>query len=280
MSRILDSLTLASGLMLPNRLAKTAMTEGLAENGRPGLELQTVYRRWAASGVGLLISGNVMIDRDHLERPGNVVIDRMPDADMRTRLEQWAEAAKSSGGKVIMQLSHAGRQTPARVNKHPKAPSAVRVDLPGWQFGDPIALTEDEIHAIIDRFGVAATAAREGGFDGVQVHAAHGYLISQFLSPKTNRRNDRWGGSLENRATATALVTSAAYHHTRNPMYLGLVAFLLAWAVYLAVPWTLIGPLAFVLFITRFQIIPEERVLLQKFGDAYKAYQRQVRRWI
>jgi 2,4-dienoyl-CoA reductase-like NADH-dependent reductase (Old Yellow Enzyme family) len=200
MPRILDSLTLASGLVLPNRLAKTAMTEGLAEKGRPGLDLQTVYRRWAASGVGLLITGNVMIDRDHLERPGNVVIDRMPDADMRARLERWAEAAKSSGGKVIMQLSHAGRQTPARVNKQPKAPSVVPVNLPGWQFGYPVALTEDEIPAIIDRFGVAAVAAREGGFDGVQVHAAHGYLISEFLSPKTNRRNDGWGGSLENRA--------------------------------------------------------------------------------
>ena len=200
MPRISDSLTLASGLVLPNRLAKTAMTEGLAEKGRPGLEIETVYRRWAASSVGLLITGNVMIDRHHLERPGNVVIDRLPDADMRARLKRWAEAAKSSGGKVIMQLSHAGRQTPVRVNKHPKAPSTVRVNLPGRQFGDPVALSEDEIHAIIDRFGVAAAAAREGGFDGVQVHAAHGYLISEFLSPKTNCRNDRWGGSLENRA--------------------------------------------------------------------------------
>lgn len=79
---------------------------------------------------------------------------------------------------------------------------------------------------------------------------------------------------------ASALVTSGVYSYTRNPMYLGLVAFLLGWAVYLAVPWTLLGPLAFVLFITRFQIIPEERVLLKKFGDAYAAYQRQVRRWI
>ena len=200
MPRILDNLTLASGLVLPNRLAKAAMTEGLAEKGRPGFEIQTVYRRWAASGVGLLITGNVMIDCGHLERPGNVVIDRMPDADMRAGLKRWAEAAKSSGSKVIMQLSHAGRQTPARVNKHPKAPSAVRVNLPGRQFGVPVALSEDEIHEIVDRFGVAAAAAREGGFDGVQVHAAHGYLISEFLSPKTNRRNDRWGGSLENRA--------------------------------------------------------------------------------
>ncbi len=79
---------------------------------------------------------------------------------------------------------------------------------------------------------------------------------------------------------ASALVTSGVYSYTRNPMYLGLVAFLLAWAVYLAVPWTPVGPLAFVLFITRFQIIPEERVLHEKFGDAYAAYQRQVRRWL
>jgi len=79
---------------------------------------------------------------------------------------------------------------------------------------------------------------------------------------------------------ASALVTSGIFSYTRNPMYLGLVALLLAWAIYLAVPWTLLGPLAFVLYITRFQIIPEERVLLKKFGDTYAAYQRQVRRWL
>ena len=79
---------------------------------------------------------------------------------------------------------------------------------------------------------------------------------------------------------ASALVTSGIYSYTRNAMYLGLVAFLLAWAIYLSAYWTLLGPLAFVLFITRFQIIPEERVLHNKFGDAYTAYQRQVPRWL
>ena len=79
---------------------------------------------------------------------------------------------------------------------------------------------------------------------------------------------------------ASALVTSGIYSYTRNPMYLALVAFLLAWAVYLSSPWTLLGPPAFVIFITRFQIIPEERVLHKKFGDAYAAYQGRVRRWL
>jgi protein-S-isoprenylcysteine O-methyltransferase Ste14 len=79
---------------------------------------------------------------------------------------------------------------------------------------------------------------------------------------------------------ASALVTAGIYRYTRNPMYLALLMLLLAFAAYLAAPWTLLGPLAFALFITRFQIIPEERVLAAKFGDVYRAYQEQVRRWL
>lgn len=99
-----------------------------------------------------------------------------------------------------MQISHAGRQTQVTVNPHPKAPSAVAVGLPGKQFGLPEALTETEILDLIERYGHAAEVAKETGFTGVQIHAAHGYLLSQFLSPRANLRTDQWGGSLENRA--------------------------------------------------------------------------------
>ena len=194
-------LTLPCGAVLSNRLGKAAMTEGLGDaHGRPTVAHERLYRVWAASGSGLLLTGNVIIDADHLERPGNVVIARKPDDETRARLVAWAKAGTSGGNHLWMQLSHAGRQTQVLTNPRPKAPSAVALALPGKQFGEPVALSEREIEDLIARFAMAAGVARETGFTGVQIHAAHGYLISQFLSPRSNRREDRWGGSLENRS--------------------------------------------------------------------------------
>ncbi|KAA1191844.1 NADH:flavin oxidoreductase/NADH oxidase family protein [Pseudohalioglobus sediminis] len=194
-------LTLPCGVQIPNRLAKAAMTEGLATAaGVPTPELNRLYGLWSDGGAGVLLTGNVQIDGDHLERPGNVIIDREPDATMRAALAAWAEAATRNGNHVWAQISHAGRQTQKTVNPHPKAPSAVKLGLPGGQFGEPVALTEAEIEEIVRRFAVAAAALKEAGFSGVQIHGAHGYLVSQFLSPRSNRRDDRYGGALENRA--------------------------------------------------------------------------------
>ncbi len=204
MSDILSRpLPLPCGASLPNRLGKAAMTEGLATaRGLPTEALATLYGLWSDGGAGLLLSGNIQIDADHLERPGNVVIDREPDVEMATALSNWASAATRNGNHFWAQLSHGGRQTQKMVNPHPKAPSAVKVGLPGGQFGEPVALTVDEIIEIVHRFAVAALACKEAGFTGVQVHAAHGYLMSSFLSPRTNQREDQYGGSLENRARA------------------------------------------------------------------------------
>jgi 2,4-dienoyl-CoA reductase-like NADH-dependent reductase (Old Yellow Enzyme family) len=194
-------LALPCGATLPNRIAKAAMTEGLADTrARPSAELERLYGLWSDGGAGLNISGNIQIHADHLERPGNVVIDREPDAAMAAALKRWAQAATRNGNHFWAQISHAGRQTMAAVNPHPKAPSAVKLGLPGGQFGEPVALASDEIRDIVRRFGAAAKACKDAGFTGVQVHAAHGYLISQFLSPRSNLRTDEWGGSLENRA--------------------------------------------------------------------------------
>lgn len=196
-----QTLALPCGQVLPNRLAKAAMTEGLADpSGRPTAELEQLYRVWGEGGSGLLLSGNVQVDRDHLERPGNVILDAPADPAMLAALRRWTDAAKAGGARFWAQLSHAGRQTMKPVNSHPKAPSAVRLGLPGGQFGEPVALTGTQIEGLIQRFAQAAASCREGGFDGVQIHAAHGYLISQFLSPRANLRTDEWGGSLENRA--------------------------------------------------------------------------------
>jgi len=198
---IKDPLTLASGLTVPNRLVKAAMTEGLADaNNRATPKLATLYKTWAAGGIGLQLTGNVQISRRHLERPGNVVIEGEQSNEARAGLAAYAEAAKSNGGKVIMQLSHAGRQTPSSVNENPVAPSEVTLKMPGGVFGNPREMRSDEIADVVKGFAHAAKVAKETGFDGVQVHAAHGYLISQFLSPLSNQRNDEWGGSLQNRA--------------------------------------------------------------------------------
>ena len=195
------TLRLPCGAELKNRLAKGAMTEGLATpDGVPTEAPARLYQCWAEGGAGMLLTGNVIIDRDHLERPGNVVIDKKPSAEMMAALKAWAKAGTVNGTHLWMQISHGGRQTQTLVNPTPKAPSAVKLGLPGGQFGTPVPLTEDEIKDLIQRFAIAAKAAKDAGFTGVQIHAAHGYLISQFLSPRSNQREDEWGGSLENRA--------------------------------------------------------------------------------
>ena len=198
--RIAELLRLPCGATLPNRLAKGAMTEGLATaNGVPTPALDRLYRCWSEGGAGMHLTGNVIIDRDHLERPGNVIIDRPPSAEMKAALASWAKAGTVAGNHLWMQISHAGRQTQAIVNKTPKAPSAVPLGLPGGQFGMPIPLTDGEIKDLIQRFAIAAAAAKEAGFTGVQIHAAHGYLLHEFLSPISNKRTDEYGGSFENR---------------------------------------------------------------------------------
>jgi 2,4-dienoyl-CoA reductase-like NADH-dependent reductase (Old Yellow Enzyme family) len=203
-------LTLPCGVTIKNRLAKGAMTEGLATaQGVATPELERLYGLWSSGGAGMLLTGNVQIDRDHLERPGNVIIDREPDEAALAPLRKFAAAGTANGTHLWMQISHAGRQTQSKVNPHPKAPSAVKLALPGGQFGMPVALTEAEILDLIARFAMAARVAKDTGFTGVQIHAAHGYLLSSFLSPRSNVRDDQWGGSLENRARVLMEVVKA-----------------------------------------------------------------------
>ncbi len=202
-------LKLPCGLVLKNRLVKAAMTEGLAgPDGLPNEKHARLYRTWAEGGIAVSITGNVMIDGSHLERPGNVILDHPPDESERAAFRAWAEAGSAEGCQMWMQLSHSGRQTQKRVNPYPKSASDVALRLPGGQFAKPSPLTGDEISGLIERFAAAALVAKECGFSGVQIHGAHGYLISQFLSPLSNRRTDEWGGSLENRARLLRSVVS------------------------------------------------------------------------
>jgi len=198
MASLSDSLTLRCGLQLDNRLAKAAMTEDLADptTGHPNEKHFRLYRRWADGGGGLSITGNVMVDRRYLERSGNVVVDeRTPDG----ALESYAAAAKAAGNAALVQINHPGRQTSRFIAREPVAPSAVGVKVLG-SFATPRALTASEIEALVERYVNVALRVTRAGFDGAQIHAAHGYLASQFLSPLANRRADRWGGDLPGRA--------------------------------------------------------------------------------
>jgi 2,4-dienoyl-CoA reductase-like NADH-dependent reductase (Old Yellow Enzyme family) len=184
-------LPLRCGASLPNRIAKAAMSEQLGESdAAPTDRLVQLYRRWAGSGAGLLLSGNVMVDPKAIAEPGNVAVE---DGRHLPILRRWAEAGQSRGAQLWMQINHPGRQSPRSLSKQPVAPSAVGIKVAG-QFAVPRALTSPEIQEIVERFGRTAAVAREAGFSGAQIHGAHGYLVSQFLSPRANLRDDEWGG--------------------------------------------------------------------------------------
>jgi 2,4-dienoyl-CoA reductase-like NADH-dependent reductase (Old Yellow Enzyme family) len=191
-------LTLPCGLLLPNRIAKASLSETLADAaGRPGAGYVTLFERFASGGAGLLLTGNVIVDGRYLEAPGNPVLESERALDA---FAAWAQAGRRHGARMVMQLNHAGRQTRRWTAARPVAPSAgAGVRLLG-AFGRPRALTRDEIDDVIERFAQSALLAERAGFCGVQVHAAHGYLLNQFLSPLTNRRDDEWGGDIEGRA--------------------------------------------------------------------------------
>ncbi|NYH11591.1 NADH:flavin oxidoreductase/NADH oxidase family protein [Pseudomonas moraviensis] len=202
-------LNLPNGQTVGNRIAKAAMEENLADRDQePSRELFRLYQAWADGGAGLLLTGNVMIDRRAMTGPGGVVLE---DERHLERFRQWAKIARSGGAQVWVQLNHPGRQTFANMGQQALAPSAVALEMGSFSklFAEPKPMTEDDIEEVIQRFAKSAALAEKAGFTGVQIHAAHGYLLSQFLSPLTNRRTDRWGGSLENRARLLLSVIEA-----------------------------------------------------------------------
>ncbi|RSN26954.1 2,4-dienoyl-CoA reductase [Amycolatopsis sp. WAC 04169] len=199
-SPVFEPLTLPGGSTLPNRLVKAAMEENMASRGQlPGKPLFELYRRWSEGGAGLLVTGNVMVHAEALTGPAGVVLDA--DSPLEP-FRRWASAAKSGGARVWMQINHPGRQVRADMPGVAWGPSAVRVDVGknSKRFAEPVEMSARQIEETVARFAETARRAEEAGFDGVEIHAAHGYLLSQFLSPLANRREDRWGGSLENRA--------------------------------------------------------------------------------
>lgn len=203
MTILAQSLKLPNGVVLKNRIGKAPLTEGLADAmNRATARHVSLYGKWADGGAAVVVTGNVQVDRRYLERPGNVVIDG--DAGDSgggfEALRAYARAGTAHGTQLWMQISHPGRQTPRRVCDHPVAPSAVPLALPESAFAPPRAMTAEEVADVPLRFAHTASVARAAGFTGVQIHAAHGYLLSQFLTPLVNKREDRWGGGLAARA--------------------------------------------------------------------------------
>ena len=205
-----SAFTLKNGQVIKNRLFKSAMSEQLGtpdHNPTPGLA--TLYARWAEGGIGLAITGNIMIDRNALGEPKNVVLDEQSDL---TLFKKWATAGLKNNAQIWPQLNHPGKQIPNFICKEPVSPSAISLGG-GLEngFNKPRALTEPEILEIINKFALSAKLSKQAGFSGVQIHGAHGYLVSQFLSPRHNQREDQWGGTLENRMRFVL----AVYHAIR-----------------------------------------------------------------
>lgn len=188
---------LPCGLQLKNRIAKAAMTERLA-NAKNGANSKhaALYGHWAAQGAGLLITGNIMVDRRYKESAGNIVLE--DESDLQA-LKGLTSAATQDGTQIWAQISHAGRQSSIFSTFKPIAPSAVHLKRLGL-FAKPRAMTIGEIQEVEERFIKTAKLCQQAGFTGIQIHAAHGYLLNQFLSPRTNLRTDEYGGALTNRA--------------------------------------------------------------------------------
>ncbi|KAJ8597291.1 FMN-linked oxidoreductase [Rhizopogon salebrosus TDB-379] len=219
-----------SGRTAKNRFLKSAMSERLATfstfdpagRGRPTEELVRLYETWAKGDIGIIVTGNIQIKKDHLEATGrNAIIDRDLPSDY---LEDWTEvarAAKSEGSLIIGQLNHPGRQVSINIQPYPEAPSDVeQPSTGGILYGRPTPLTIDGIKDIVQRFAYVASVLHRAGFDGIQLHVAHGYLLSQFLARSTNMRQDEYGGSLINRARILLEIIEAVKQTVQDPFFI------------------------------------------------------------
>lgn len=198
--KLFSPLVLPNGAVIPNRLAKAAMEENMADaDHAPSDALLRLYEAWAEGKAGLILTGNVMVDRRAMTGPNGVVLEDHAHLD---RFRRWAQVARAHGAHAWMQINHPGRQMQAALGQTTLAPSAVPMDLGALskQFPVPKEMTHSDITEVQQRFTRTAVLAEQSGFSGVEIHAAHGYLLSQFLSPITNKRQDPWGGPIENRA--------------------------------------------------------------------------------
>lgn len=202
-----NSFCLPCGYVLPNRLVKSGMTEHLADStGLPNRRHLNLYAEWAKGGAAFLLTGNVMIDQNNLEGVGNVVLDHNQPIE---QFKLWSDTVKENGSQIWMQIGHAGGLS---VSENSLSPSGIRHVGKVRIFPQPKIMTEEDISDVIKRFTYAANVAKETGFAGVEIHSAHQFLLNQFLSPLTNKRTDRYGGSLENRMRLLLEVVRSVRH--------------------------------------------------------------------
>ncbi|OLN87684.1 NADH oxidase 1 [Colletotrichum chlorophyti] len=220
-----------SGKVAKNRFMKAAMTERLStwdpkvleKRGVPTPQLINVYRRWGEGEFGVILTGNVMIDYNQLEAAGNPIIplEAPFEGERFEGFKALAEASKKHGSLVHAQLSHPGRQVASHINPSPISASDVQLEgeVMGMTFGKPRAMEKEDIDRVINGFAHAAEYLHKAGFDGVELHGAHGYLLAQFLSPTTNKRTDQYGGSLANRARIILEIAEAIRARVRDPSF-------------------------------------------------------------
>lgn len=196
--KIFEEMILPNGTEIKNRFLKSAMSETLGNQAHQPTERHVkLYETWARGGSGIVVTGNVMVDRTALGEPGNVVIEDERDLN---NLRKWANAGSQNGTELWMQINHPGKQSPRSLSKEPVAPSAVPLkEYSNRLFSPPRALTTEEVKELVKKYIKTASVAKKAGFKGVQIHGAHGYLVSQFLSSHDNQRKDQYGGSLTNR---------------------------------------------------------------------------------
>ena len=184
-------LELTCGTILKNRIVKSAMSDSLGDGcGNPTDTQIRLYERWADGGAAAMIVGEVQGSPNFAEKPGNLVL--CPDSD-HARFRELARRGATNGAQLWLQLGHAGAMAHPPIST-PKGPSVI--DLPGLVCE---SLTLEEVQNVPTEFARTARLAQSLGFGGVQIHAAHGFLLSQFLSPLFNHRSDEYGGAIESR---------------------------------------------------------------------------------
>ncbi|KAI0118705.1 NADH:flavin oxidoreductase/NADH oxidase [Nemania sp. FL0031] len=225
MSDISDVFTLKCGLTLPNRLVKAAMAENLADSDAlPSAKHLAIYREWAKAGFGMVLTGTVGVDQRHLNSDKDIAFNKSVSYEKQLEAwKTWAKACNTSVSPTVVQINHPGRQSPLGAGTRGffekcLAPSAIPISFgPGLiscllttlVFGTPRAMTTADIQNVIKDFADTARLAHEAGFSGVEIHAAHGYLLTQFLSPDSNKRTDEYGGSAAARAKIVLEIIAA-----------------------------------------------------------------------
>lgn len=233
-------ITLPSGLVIPNRLANAAMTEQMAgpeSDYQPTEVMNRAYAAWAEGGWGLVITGNVQVDERYLGGPKDTSMIG-DEAKMLAAWKTWAKACKAGPGgcPTVVQINHPGRQSPVGAGTRGffaknLSPSAIPLHLgdgilaklaSALMFGTPKEMTTADIDDLVARFARAARITAEAGFDGVEIHAAHGYLLAQFLSAKSNTRTDAYGGSPAKRAQVIVEIIRAMREATPEGFTVGI----------------------------------------------------------